>query len=103
MDYKEHFTQRVGKADGSLLRMQIFIAFAILIHGKGKRVSQGKVLDVSKYTLPIPLKEIVQHSYGQIEFVCPYVKYEFDYFTNTMDLANLYDCLVDEMEKSNEL
>jgi len=102
MNHKEHFSQRVGKPDNNLLRVQIFIAFAILIHKKGKRTSQGKVLDVSQYTLPMPLKEVIHHFYGQIEFVCPYARYEFDYFTNTMDLANLYDCLVEEIEKFNE-
>lgn len=104
MDFKEHFTSRVGKADGSLLRMQIFIAFAILIHKKGKKESNQrcKKLDTAKYTLPMPLKEIVHYDYGQIEFVCPNVRYEIDYFKNIMDLANLYDCLVEEMEKFND-
>lgn len=106
MDFKEHFTERVDITDGdvNMLRMQIFIAFAILIHKKGQRDNKMdcKVLDTSKYTLPIPLNKIVHHRYGQMEFVCPFVKYEFDYFKNTKDLANLYDCLVDEMEKYND-
>lgn len=106
MDFKEHFTERVDITDGdvNMLRMQIFIAFAILIHKKGQRDNKMdcKVLDTSKYTLPIPLNKIVHHRYGQMEFVCPFVKYEIDYFKNTKDLANLYDCLVDEMEKYND-
>lgn len=104
MDFKEHFTERVGITDGdvNMLRMQIFIAFATLVHKKGRRNMDCKVLDTSKYTLPIPLNKIVHHRYGQMEFVCPFVKYEFDYFKNTKDLANLYDCLVEEMEKYND-
>lgn len=81
----------------NLLRMLIFISFAILVHKKGQRNMDCEILDTSKYTLPIPLNKIVHHHYGQIEFVCPFVKYELDYFKNTKDLANLYDCLVDEM------
>lgn len=83
MKLKEHFTERVGITDGdvNMLRMQIFIAFAILIHKKGQRDNKMdcKVLDTSKYTLPIPLNKIVHHRYGQMEFVCPFVKYEFAY------------------------
>ena len=88
------FVNRISKTNETLLRQQIFTAFAEAIRQNGQESDDSAyTLDVSDYVLPMPLTAIKYTVDKNIEFVGDRVTYNFGYFNDTKDLANLYDCL----------